>query len=56
MLRVNGGPAHSGTVIKRERGDEWKHTSTGFRAGTCVDKTLPGYWVKCPDCGQRRPL
>lgn len=61
MLRVNGGPAHSGTVVKRERGGPWSHQCPG-EIGKVADDgsrlgmvTLPGYWASCADCGTKRP-
>lgn len=54
MLRVNGGPAHSGTRIVREAPKVWEcKCVTG---GTTKHyRQQPGYWTRCPDCGTRRP-
>ena len=58
MLRVNGGPAGSGTKIKHEVPESWEHVCSHDDGDVWVfDKvvTLRGYWTRCPDCGWRRP-
>lgn len=45
MLRVNGGPAGSGTRIVRERGGVWS-------CDVCLLAEIAAYWANCPSCGE----
>lgn len=65
MLRVNGGPAGSGTRVVKEPAQDWTHdcpliwdvaTRGEFtRQRFSGEITLAAAYVRCPGCGARRP-